>query len=231
LDCALNSSVDFWGKGLKSQSMPSPANERERWNRKYRQSRGSWIEPDPFLLLAFSEYVQPLFPAAGHALDLAGGAGRHAIWLARQGWEVSLIDIANVGVDLARQNAGPLAALVHCEENDLGRFKASPMLFDLVMVFFYLDRKIFPEIVEAIRPGGLLVYKTLTRAKPERADGPRDPAYLLEEGELLRLAAKMQVLHYREEIADRATAELVAKKAIPITGNAQSNEPIRRCEL
>jgi SAM-dependent methyltransferase len=199
--------------------MSCSENERERWNRKYRESPSSWREPDRFLPLAFSEYVQPLFPTAGHALDLAGGAGRHAIWLARRGWDVALIDIATAGIDQARQSAGPLASLVHCVEDDLACFKASTQ-FDLVMVFFYLDRKIFPEIIEAIRPGGLLIYKTLTRAQPERAEGPKDPAYLLEEGELLRLAAKMQVLHYREQLADRATAELVARKPIPITGNA-----------
>src|SRR5271166_4715690 len=79
--------------------MPSSSNERERWNRKYRESPASWREPDPFLSLAFSRYIRPLFPAAGHALDLAGGAGRHAIWLARQGWEVTLVDIATVGIE------------------------------------------------------------------------------------------------------------------------------------
>ena len=86
------------------------------------------------------------------------------------------------------------------------------MQFDVVMVFFYLERKVFPEIVKAIRPGGLLIYKTLTRAQLDRSGGPKDPAYLLEEGELPALVVGMQILHYREQIAGKATAELVARK-------------------
>ena len=194
--------------------MPSPSNARDRWNRKYRESPGSWREPDPFLPFAFSEYIHPLFPTAGHALDLAGGAGRHAIWLTRQGWEVTLIDIAKAGLEQARQNAGPLGSHVDCVEDDLTCFEARQSQFDLVMAFFYLERRIFPEIVKAIRPGGLLIYKTLTRAQLELPGGPKDPAYLLEEGELLRLAQTeaLQVMHYREQIAENATAELVARR-------------------
>jgi tellurite methyltransferase len=191
--------------------LPS-SNERERWNRKYRESPDSWREPDPFLLRAFSEYIRPLFPLGGHALDLAGGAGRHAIWLAKQGWKVALIDIANAGIELARENAGSLASLVDFVEDDLSRFQAPQAQFDLVLAFFYLERRSFPEIVKAVRPGGLLIYKTLTRGQLELAGGPKDPAYLLEEGELPRLAAGLQVLFYREQIADKATAELVARK-------------------
>lgn len=204
--------VAFSRPTLKSQCMPSFRNEREHWNQKYRESPGSWLEPDILLLRGFSEYIRPLFPAAGHALDLAGGAGRHAIWLAEQGWEVTLIDIAEVAVEQARQNAGSLASHLHLVVHDLTGFQFSQMQFDVVMAFFYLDRRIFPEIVKTVRPGGLLIYKTLTRAQLELPGGPKDPAHLLEEGELLRLADGLQILHYREEVAEKATAELVARK-------------------
>ena len=76
-----------------------------------------------------------------------------------------------------------------------------------------MERGIFPEIVKAIRPGGLLIYKTLTRAQLDLPGGPKDPAYLLAEGELLRLAEGLQVLHYREQIAEKATAEFVGRKS------------------
>jgi len=192
--------------------MPSSSNERERWNRKYRESPGSWLEPDPFLPQVFSEYIRPLFPGAGHALDLAGGAGRHAIWLARQGWEVTLIDIATAGIEQARRNAGSVASHVHCVEADLTCFEAPQTQFGMVMAFFYLERRIFPEILKAIRPGGVLIYKTLTRAQLELPGGPKDPEHLLGEGELLRLTEGLQVLHYREQIAEKATVQLVARK-------------------
>ncbi len=199
-----------------SSSSSSSDNERERWNQKYREASGTetWTVPDPFLARAFSEYILPLFPHGGSALDLAGGAGRHAIWLAKQGWEVTLIDVSETGVEQARQNAGPLASHIHFVVDDLTHFKASQTQFEVVMAFFYLEREMFSEMVKAVRPGGLLVYKTLTLAQAKLAGGPKNPAHLLEPGELLQLADGLRVLHYREEVAEKATAELVARKGI-----------------
>jgi hypothetical protein len=82
------------------------------------------------------------------------------------------------------------------------------------MAFFFLEREMFSEVVKAVRPGGLLVYKTLTLAQLQLPGGPKNPAHLLAPGELLRLADGLRVLHYREEIAEKATAELVARKGI-----------------
>ena len=199
-----------------SLSFSSSDDERERWNQKYREAPGAWLIPDPFLPRVFSEYILPLFPHGGSALDLAGGAGRHAIWLAQQDWKVTLIDISETGVEQARQNAGPLASHIQFVVDDLTCFKAAQTefeaRFEVVMAFFYLERAIFSEMVKAVRPGGLLVYKTLTSAQTRRVGGPRNPAYLLKPGELLQLAAGLRVLHYREEVAKKATAELVARK-------------------
>ncbi len=171
---------------------------------------------DPFLSDAFSEYILPAFPHGGRALDLAGGAGRHAIWLAKQGWEVTLIDISKEGIEQARQNAGSLTSHIHFVVDDLTQFKASQTHlgsgFDLVMAFFYLERGIFSEIVSVLRLGGLLVYKTHTLAQTTLVGGPTNPNYLLEPGALLRLTSGLRTLHYREQSAEKAAAELVAKR-------------------
>jgi len=192
--------------------MTSAATERERWNQKYRENPGAWLEPDPFLAWAFSESIQPLFPGGGSALDLAGGAGRHSIWLAKQGWEVTLIDVSETGVELARHNAGPLASHLHLAIDDLTQFRASQTRFDLVMGFFYLEREIFPELVKALRPGGLLLYKTYTTDQLKLPGGPKDASHLLVPGELLRLVSGMRVLHHRETVEHKATAEILARK-------------------
>jgi len=212
----MSSSFNEWSENECFDS--ESCDERERWNLKYSESRGSRIEPDPFLGRAFSEFIQPLFPAGGSALDLAGGAGRHAIWLARQGWEVTLIDISETGIELARHKAGPLASHIHLVVDDLTHFTAAQTQFDLLMVFFYPERRIFSEIVKAIRPGRPLVYKTYTLAQAGLAGGPKDGAHLLKPGELLRLIEGLRVLHYaeavteKEMVAEKTTAQLVARK-------------------
>jgi len=208
--------------------------EREHWNRKYREAPGAWLVPDRFLARAFAEYILPLFPQGGAALDVAGGAGRHAIWLAKQGWEVTLIDISETGVEQAQQNAGTLASHIHFVVDDLTHFKAAQtyfetsrgtssetwsetslkISFDVVIAFFFLRREMFAEVVRAVRPGGLLVYKTYTRVQTKLPSGPKNPEHLLAPGELLQLASGLNVLHYREEVAEEATAEMVARREV-----------------
>jgi tellurite methyltransferase len=215
-------SIGLESPGLELRIMPRSSwadddrDARERWNQKYREAAGTdtWSVPDPFLLRVFSEYMLPQFPQGGSALDLAGGAGRHAIWLARQGWDVTLIDISETGVEQARQHAGPLASHIHFVVDDLTRFQASQTRYDVVMAFYYLEREVFAQMVKAVRPGGLLVYKTHTTAQANLEHGPKNPAHLLGPGELLQLTVGLEVLHYREEVAEKATAELVARKAI-----------------
>jgi tellurite methyltransferase len=193
--------------------------DRERWNKKYREaSAGTWRVPDPFLPWAFSQYILPMFPHGGSALDFAGGAGRHAIWLAEQGWGVTLIDISDAGVDLARQSAEQVATRVHFVVDDLTEFKASQTRFDLAMVFFYLNRRIFSEIVKSLRPGGLLIYKTNRVTAAPQMGQSANPAYLLQAGELLQLGAGMRILHHREDDSQKPTAELVAQKEMEAGG-------------
>jgi tellurite methyltransferase len=204
------------------QNMP-PSSNRDRWDKKYREaSPSTWATPDPFLPWAFSKYISSRFPRAGTALDFAGGAGRHAIWLAKQGWEVTLIDISETGVEQARQKAGNHQPNIHFVVDDLTHFGASQIQFDLIVVFSYLDRNIFPEVIKALRPGGLLIYKTLMHGAAGRA--PNDacgrqatnsfkPQYLLCPGELPQLVSGLHVLHYREISGGKKVAELVAQKA------------------
>ena len=194
--------------------------ERDRWNQKYGEDAAQAkanSAPDPFLVRTFSEYILPEFPHAGSALDVAGGAGRHAIWLAKQGWQVTIIDISETGIEQARQNAGPLALHIHFVIDDLTRFNAAQMqfadAFDVVMVFFYLERKIFPGILKWLRPGGLLIYKTYS-SPPAAAGGPRNAEHLLKQGELLQLASGLQILKYSEKVSEGSVAEMVAKRKI-----------------
>ena len=188
--------------------------DRDRWNSKYLASAASATidSPDEFLTRAFSQHVLPAFPRGGRALDLAGGAGRNAIWLAKQGWEVTLMDISDIGIERARQKAGPLGSHIHFVVDDLTHFKASQIRFDLVIVFFFLERNIFAEIIKSLRPGGLLIYKTRTSQNFEAGKRTMNPAYLLRAGELPRLVEGLTVLHHREDCEGEAVAELVARK-------------------
>ncbi|MDP9160952.1 MAG: class I SAM-dependent methyltransferase [Acidobacteriota bacterium] len=187
-------------------------NERESWNRRYRDGSHLSLVPDPFLAEAFNEFIQPIFPDGGKAVDLAGGIGRHSIWLAERAWTVTLMDISEAGLAKAQESVGPQAGKIKFEIADATKFRAREH-YDLVAVFFYLEREIFPELVKALSPGGLIVYKTYTHLHPQFGSGPSHPMHLLQENELLRSFAELKILHYNETIAGRGVAELVAQKS------------------
>jgi SAM-dependent methyltransferase len=188
------------------------AHEREKWNQRYLEGTHGTLPPDRLLIDAFDRYIEPLFPDAGRALDIAGGTGRHAIFLAAKGWRVRLTDIAEAGIMNARKNAGSLASRIEFRVEDLTRFQGSDASYDVINVFFFLRREMFGELVKALNPGGLLIYKGYTREQAKFGGGPTNPEYLFGENELLHAFRELQVLHYVELIRDCGQAEFVGRK-------------------
>jgi tellurite methyltransferase len=127
-----------------------------------------------------------------------------------------------VGLRLAQQNAQRVLGrsnarqLIACRAadlrsvTDLGRER-----YGLVIVFFFLRRKLFPALVRALRPGGTLIYRTYTLAQLAFERGPRDPRFLLQPGELCEAFSGLEILHYEESATDKGVAELVARKPTP----------------
>jgi SAM-dependent methyltransferase len=188
------------------------AHEREKWNQRYLEGTHGTLPPDRLLIDAFDRYIEPLFPDAGRALDIAGGTGRHAIFLAAKGWRVRLTDIAEAGIMNARKNAGSLASRIEFRVEDLTRFQGSDASYDVINVFFFLRREMFGELIKALNPGGLLIYKGYTREQVRFGGGPTNPEYLFGENELLHAFRELRVLHYAELIRDCGQAEFVGRK-------------------
>ena len=187
--------------------------EKTIWNRKHSERSHSSLTPDPLLVSAYDEFLASVPP--GHALDVAGGVGRHAIWLAERGWRVKLVDISDIGIQQTQENAKHtktderiVTEICDLDEaQDFGREQ-----YDLVLVFFFLQRELFPALIPALKPGGHLIYKTYTTEQKRFTGGPSHPMFLLEPNELLHAFSSMRVLHYHETIQGKGTAELVARK-------------------
>ncbi len=153
-------------------------------------------------------------PADGDSLDLACGSGRHAIWLAEQGFRTLAVDrdaaaIGTLSEEAARRGLSIRTAVIDLEN---GRPFLAPDSFDLIVVVHYLHRPLVPSIVKALRRGGVLVYETFTRAQAARGK-PTNPAFLLEPGELPKLVQPLEVLASREgDFEGRMVAGIVAAK-------------------
>lgn len=124
-------------------------------------------------------------------LDVACGSGRHMAWLQQQGHRVTGIDRDPDALRLAgRWGTVCQADLENGDPWPLPADAASPQQpqpFDAVVVTNYLWRPLFPTVFATLRQGGLLIYETFA-AGHERFGRPRRPEFLLQPGELLRLA-------------------------------------------
>jgi len=159
-----------------------------------------------------------LLPTSGRALDLACGLGGNAIFLARQGFDTEAWDYAPAAVESVQQTAQkeglPLTGVVRDVEQDA----PAAASFDVIAVSYFLARGVIPSLIEALRPGGLMFYETFVK-QAVGDEGPRNPAFRLDDNELLRLFSSLRVLSYQEHgrVGDptrgqRNVARLVAQK-------------------
>jgi SAM-dependent methyltransferase len=146
-----------------------------------------------------------LIPRGARVLDVACGHGRNALFLARSGWLVHAVD--RDADALARLDRLVTTAVVDLES---GTAALGHREYGAVIVFNYLHRPLMPAIVEAVAPGGVLIYETFTAGQAARGQ-PRNPAFLLREGELPTLVAPLDVVRSREgEFEGKLVASIVA---------------------
>ena len=184
---------------------------REQWNERYRLGEHSSNEPDSFLVEC-AGYWDLL--GSRTALDLACGAGRHALYLAAHGFETTAVDFAEAGLETARRRVADLGLNLTTQAVDLEAPNADlgVEVYDLIVAVHYLHRPLFEQIRRALRPGGLVVYKTYTQDQLALPGGPKNPAYVLQANELLREFSEYRVLRYEEEVRGEGTAALLAQK-------------------
>ena len=201
--------------------MPSSQSD---WDAKHRLV----AEAPPSEPASIVRELLPLLPV-GPALDIACGAGRHALFLAARGQHVTAVDFSGVALDILEVRARGMGAPVRRRESlheagrsfrggleliqtDLERTEFPERCYDLIVCIQFLQRSLFPQMTGALRPDGVLLFETYTRVQLEFPGGPRNPAYLLETGELREAFPELSVMFYRELRAGQGIASLVAKK-------------------
>ena len=182
------------------------ATDAERWDERYRRrSSSSSREPAPFLREHFGRI------GGGRALVLAMGEGRNAVFLAENGFEVTGIDVSTRAVHTACEVAAQSGAEVRGVVADLDDFDLGRECWELITDFYYLDRKLFPRIVEALAPGGWFVLETFSIDHPKvSGSGPTNPDYLLSPGELQGHLGGLQILEYDVPIVEHRSGESAA---------------------
>lgn len=182
------------------------------WNERYRRGEHAGTEPSQLLVRAAKSL------APGRALDIACGAGRHAIFLAERGWRVTAVDASVVGIEITKERARERGVVIDARVADLaqGEFLIGPGAYDLVIVFYYLQRDLFPQIRAGVRPGGAVVAAIHT-VDDSPGVKPMNAAFLLEPGELRAEFQGWEIEHYDEgkphdDEHQRRTAEIIARR-------------------
>ncbi|MEW6432243.1 MAG: methyltransferase domain-containing protein [Myxococcota bacterium] len=181
--------------------------DRDRWNAAWREAPARGVS-------AFLEENAALLPSRGRVLDLAGGPGHDALWLAAKGLDVTLADVSDVALARARAEADARGLPLTTALRDVERLGPPPGPWDVVVCFFYLQRDLFPRWPSLLAQGGLLLFAQPTRTNLERHPKPGS-RFLLEPGELATLVpAELEVLSLTEGWTPRDVheARLVARR-------------------
>jgi SAM-dependent methyltransferase len=133
--------------------------DRERWNRRYRETGHASFSVHPLAERAIECGVP-----AGAVADLACGASGSALWLAAAGRRVLAVDIAEAGLALLDEQARRrgVRALTGIVQADLTAWRAPGPVFALVLCTGYWDPAVFAAAASAVAPGGLLAWEAFT---------------------------------------------------------------------
>ena len=169
--------------------------DREKWNDRYAGDR-FYLGPAPSRFLAENvAMIKDLAPGK-KALDIACGEGRNSIFLAREGFDVTGLDISDEGLAKAKKwtNAEGLSISFHSMDMKLYGFSDS---YDLIINFNFLLRDLIPKMFEALNPGGLIVFDTILDTPT--LEGHHNKAFLLQQGELRKIFSLMPGQILRDE--------------------------------
>ncbi len=184
----------------------------KEWDERYRQ--GLTMPEEPAALLVEN---RSLLPKGGKALDIGMGTGRNALYLASLGFRVTGIDLSAVAVEKCRQKAEALGLAIEAVVADLERYELPAEEYDLIVNFYYLQRDLAPQIVAALKAGGVLVFETYTIDQLRFGYGPKKADHLLRPGELREMFAGLETLLYHESVIQgdrgpKAVARLIGRK-------------------
>jgi cyclopropane fatty-acyl-phospholipid synthase-like methyltransferase len=160
--------------------------DKERWDEKHSQNV---MPQEPIKLI--KEYAH--LATGKNALDIACGNGRHSRYLASLGFKVDALDISSVAIEHLQGLTN-----INAIEVDFDTYTLSKEKYDLIVCTYFLERKLFPQMIAALKPNGIILMETFLHDEGNERT-PSNPAFRLNEGELeAYFDHEMEILHIPE---------------------------------
>lgn len=181
--------------------------DKIKWNKKYKQNP---------ILLKNTKVCKKLMSIINickgvKALEVACGGGRNSIFLAQNGFEVDALDISEFAIDTLKKKS---IKNINTKVIDLEGFKPQNNNYDLIVKTNYLDRKLIPNLIKALKKGGILFVQTyMEDEKNEKS--PLNPLFLLKKGELKSFFDNnFEILDYDEFFGQECESFKMKKQSI-----------------
>lgn len=145
--------------------------DKERWDEKYQNNP---MPDEPIKLI--SDYAK--LATGNQALDIACGMGRHSKYLTSLGFEVDALDISSVAIEQLQD-----IPQINAKEVDFDTYTLAKEKYDLIVCTYFLERRLFPQMIDAVKPNGLILMETFLH-HPDNERKSSNPAFLLNAGEL-----------------------------------------------
>lgn len=170
---------------------------------------------------AWVERWAPLVPVSAPVLDVACGGGRHALFFAARGHLVTAVDRDSAAIAGLTGQSG-ITAL--CADLEMGPWPYAGQQFAAIVVTNYLHRPLFPALMAALAPGGVLIYETFAQGN-EAYGRPANPNFLLQRGELLRAVGAARVVAYEDLYVEQPKPAMVQRICAVVTAGVIGENP------
>ncbi len=190
----------------------------QEWDTRYAGSDRVWsAAPNAWVAATLRDWF------TGRALDLGTGEGRHAVWLAALGWQVTAVDFSAVGIDRGRAGAQEVGVEVDWVVSDVRTWRPPDgVTFDLVLLaYLHLEDDVLARARDWVAPGGaLVVLGHALRNLSDGVGGPQDPRLLHTEAEYRAASEGLELEHLGEVVrhlpeGDAIDLALVARRPMP----------------
>jgi cyclopropane fatty-acyl-phospholipid synthase-like methyltransferase len=131
---------------------------------------------------AVNEFLKDEFqriPSGGRVLCLAEGEGRNAVFLAQQGYQVTAIDLSEVGLNKALQLASDKGVKISTQVVDLADYNFSEQYWDgIISISAHMPeairKRVHAQIAPALKSGGVFILEAFTyeQTQMEGVGGP-----------------------------------------------------------